>query len=150
MKETPQEHKIQKNFEPGEISKDGFLGKDNRHIHDIIEADERLLDRLGVTRKQLAERLQFFIDEGKKGLENEVELNHFTVKINWARGMMPCPFGEKRLHYKIYATVFNNNLNARLHYSQLNVHMIGEHGFFQGKGSKFRLEPEELVRILEI
>ncbi len=65
--------------------------------------------------------------------------------------MLPSPFGDpKRLYHKIVATVVNKKLNKELRYTQLNVHMILDHGFFEGKGSVFRLEPEDVVEILEI
>ena len=151
MKQTPQEKKIYDNFKPGKITKEGFLGDDTRHIHDIIEEDVHTLARLGVTQEQIADRLQYFIEEGKKGLETPVDLGDFTTQVIWRRGMLPSPFGDpKRLYHKIVATVFNKHLNKELRYTQLNVHMIRDHGFFEGKGSVFRLEPEDLVEILEI
>jgi len=149
MKQTPQEQKIYDNFKPGKIAKDGFLGHDTRHIHDIIEEDMHVLDRLGVSKEQVAKRLQYFIEEGKKGLETPVDLGGFTTQVIWRRGMLPSPFGgPKRLYHKIVATVFNKKLNKEIKYTQLNVHMIRDHGFFEGKGSVFRLEPEEIVEIL--
>lgn len=151
MKETPQEHLLYENFLPGKISKDGFLGDDLRHIHDIIADDRRTLERLGVTVEQIASRLQYFIDEGKKGLETPVDLGDFVTQISWDRGMLPSPFAEPtRLYHKIVATVENKRLQKTVRYTQLNVHMIRDHGFFEGKGSIFRLEPEELVTILAI
>jgi hypothetical protein len=151
MKQTPQEKKIYDNFKPGKITKEGFLGDDTRHIHDIIEEDVHTLARLGVTQEQIADRLQYFIEEGKKGLETPVDLGDFTTQVIWRRGMLPSPFGDpKRLYHKIVATVFNKHLNKELRYTQLNVHMIRDHGFFEGKGSVFRLEPEEVVEVLEI
>ena len=32
----------------------------------------------------------------------------------------------------------------------LNIHMIREHGFYEGKDSPFRVEPLDLIRVLEI
>jgi hypothetical protein len=151
MKQTPQEKKIYENFKPGKITKEGFLGDDTRHLHDIIEDDLHTLNRLGVSKEQIAERLQYFIEEGKKGLETSVDLGDFTTQVIWRRGMLPSPFGDpKRLYHKIVATVFNKKLKKEMKYSQLNVHMIKDHGFFEGKGSVFRLEPEEVVEVLEI
>ena len=151
MKQTPQEQKIYDDFKPGKITKEGFLGDDTRHVHDIIEEDMHTLARLGVTQEQIADRLQYFIEEGKKGLETPVDLGDFTTQVIWRRGMLPSPFGDpKRLYHKIVATVFNKHLNKELRYTQLNVHMIGDHGFFEGKRSVFRLEPEEVVEVLEI
>lgn len=151
MKQTPQEKHIYENFKPGKISKDGFLGNDTRHIHDIIEEDMHTLSRLNVSKEQIADRLQYFIEEGKKGLETPVDLGNFTTQVIWRRGMLPSPFGDpKRLYHKIVATVFNKTLNKEITYTQLNVHMIRDHGFFEGKGSIFRVEPEEIVEVLEI
>lgn len=151
MKQTPQEQKIYDNFKPGKITKEGFLGDDTRHIHDIIEEDMHVLDRLKVSKEQIADRLQYFIEEGKKGLETPVDLGDFTTQVIWRRGMLPSPFGDpKRLYHKIVATVFNKKLNKEITYTQLNVHLIRDHGFFEGKGSVFRLEPEDVVKILDI
>jgi hypothetical protein len=151
MKQTPQEQRIYANFLPGEITKEGFLGEDTRHIHAIIEEDQRALEGLGITREQIADRLQYFIEEGKKGLESLVDLGNFTTQIRWSRGMLPSPFGDpKRLYHKIVATVFNKTLQQEIRYTQLNVQMIRDHGFFEGKGSVFRLDPEEVVRVLDI
>ncbi|MBN1349631.1 hypothetical protein JXJ21_09495 [candidate division KSB1 bacterium] len=148
MKQTIQEKLIEKNFKPGIITKDGFLGNDERHIHDIIRADDMTLSRLGLTRAQIADRLQFFIELGKKAVDNEVVSGDFSVHLQWSRGMLPCPFGEPPLHYKMIVTVTNNKQNQMIRYSQLNVHMIREHGFFLGMGSTFRLEPEAIARML--
>ncbi len=31
-------------------------------------------------------------------------------------------------------------------YSQLNVHMVSEHGFFEGKDSLYRINPEMIIK----
>lgn len=150
MKPTPLETKLLDNFKPGKITKDGFLGDDTRHVHDIIKEDLLTLSRLGVEAEAIADRLQYFIEEGKKGLETKVDLGNFSVQISWDRGLLPCPFGELRRHHKIIATLHNKKLDKEIKYSQLNVHMINVHRFFEGKGSMFRLEPGELVTILDL
>ena len=151
MKQIPTEKKILDNFRPGKIIKDGFLGDDTRHVHDIIQDDLLTLSKLGVEVEEIADRLQYFIEEGKKGLETPVDLGDFITQVIWRRGMLPSPFGgPKRLYHKIIATVVNKKRQKEIKYAQLNVHMIREHGFFEGKGSVFRLEPEEIVEVLEI
>ena len=115
MKQTPLEKKLLVNFKPGKITKNGFLGDDTRHIHDIIKEDLLTLSKLGVDIEEIVNRLQYFIEEGKKGLETKVDLGDFTVQIAWDRGLLPCPFGEPRRHHKIVATVFNKNLDKKYH-----------------------------------
>lgn len=150
MKRTPEERRLRSNFEPGAFSRDGFLGDDDRHVHDIIEADARALMRRGITPAALADRLQYFIEEGKKGLETAVDLGEHTVRVVWRRGMMPCPFGDRGLHHKIVATVTNKALDRSIRYSQLNVHMLRAHGFLEGRGSRFRLDPDTVLELLGI
>lgn len=150
MKETPVEKLVRANFEPGKLSKNGFLGDDTRHIHDIIQADRLTLAGLGITQEALADKLQYFIEQGKKVLEGKLDLGEFVVQIQWSRGALPCPFGEPGLYHKIVATVFNKKQNKTITYSQLNVHMIKVHGFFEGKGSSFRLEPDEVCQLLNL
>lgn len=150
MKQTPQEKIKRINFEPGRITKDGFLGTDNRHIHDIIQVDKRILSELHINLNQIAERMQYFIEQGKKGLETSVEVGDYRIQIQWDRGMLPCPFGERGLHHKLIVTIFNIRLNQSIRFSQLGVHLIRVHGFFGGKGSVFRIEPKEIIRILNI
>jgi len=144
MKPTPHEKKQWFDFLPGAISKDGFLGNDRRQIHDIVQDDERHLEYLGLNREAIADRLQYFIESGKKGLEKNVDLGDYTVQVRWSRGMQPCPFGERGLHHKLVAYVKHKSSGRELRFTQLNVHMIREHGFFEGSGSTFRMEPEIL------
>ena len=150
MKLTPREKRIRSNFEPGKITRDGFLGSDERHIHDIIYEDERTLSKLKVNINQIADRMQYFIEEGKKGLDSPVQLGDHIIQIQWDRGMLPCPFGDPGLHHKLVATVLNEKLKRTIRFSQLSVHLIRVHGFFGGKGSVFRIEPDEAVRTLDI
>ena len=150
MKQTPFEKNIYRNFQPGVLTKKGFLGQDNRHIHDIIKEDNLVLLKYKVTKEQIADLLQFFIDKAKPFEDSTVDLGTFTVQLNWYRGMIPCPFEDPGLHYKIQATVYSRRLKMAIQFSQLNVHLIKEHDFFEGKGSRFRLEPEELIQFLNL
>ena len=150
MKPTPDENKIIENFMPGKISKSGFLGSDERHIHDIIEEDLRTLAGLGVDRDMIADKLVTLTEEGKKGIGGRVNWGPFSIRVQWDRGMVPCPFGEPGLHPKMMTIVFKQSTNKEIRYTQLGLHLIRKHGFFGGRGSAFRLEPEALVKMLEI
>ena len=141
MKLSPEEKKMRKDFLPGEITRDGFLGTDARHIHDIIREDLKILEYENISTQQMADRMQYFTDQGKEALENNIEVDTYTVRIDWARGMIPCPFGEPGLHHKITVYLTNTKTGQSITFTQLSIHLIREHGFFAGKGSPFRLEP---------
>ena len=148
MKQTPEEKRKRENFLPGKITRDGFLGEDERHIHDIIEDDARRLASMGLTVQGVAETLQRFIQLGKEGLESPVEDQNHIIEVQWQRGALPCPFGEAGLHPKIMATIIDRTTQRKLRFSQLSVHLIRKHGFFGGKGSPFRLDPEDLKQFV--
>jgi hypothetical protein len=150
MKETPEEIKMYNNFLAGGISKEGFLGDDSRHIHDIIHEDLKTLQSYQLTQQDAANTLQKLLDEGKKGLETELKRENFRFRTQWDRGMLPCPFGHKGLYPKIVVTIQMFDLSMTIKYSQISVHMIREHGFFGGKGSVFRIDPEVIYKLNKV
>jgi hypothetical protein len=90
-------------------------------------------------------------DEGAKGLGEFIKVEpHFQVRVEAVRGKLPCPFGEPGLLRKTNTEIRNEATGKEIVYSDLQIHLISEHGFYEGKGSRFRLSPVELAEILEI
>jgi hypothetical protein len=139
---------IESNFLPGALSRDGFLGDDKRTIPEIIGEDGKDLARLGTNPEAVANFLQSLIDEGKRGLEGSVGYGGLTIRLDWARGLLSCPFGDPRLLPKITATVTDGSSGRMFRFSQLTVHLIREHGFFGGRGCPFRVEPMQVVELI--
>ena len=138
-------------METGNILLDGFLGTDRRSLAEIIRADEEALKKLRLASKIIAERMTCFREAGKNGLGEFVAVApHFEVSCEIARGLIPCPFGEAGLHRKTTVTVRNLLLRKEITFSDLNIHLISAHGFYEGHGSPFRLAPVDLAQILEI
>ena len=65
-----------------------------------------------------------------------------------ARGFARCPFGDPRHVRKGEVQLTNTVTGETLLWTPLSVHMIEAHGFYEGKGSHYRVEPEEAARIL--
>lgn len=151
MKQSPQLKKIQENMRPGVLTLNGFLGTDTRDLVEILEEDDAEVRRLGTTHRDIAEAMRYFRDQGAKGLGDFISVApHFEVKVDSVRGGIPSPFGDAGLIPKNNTTVRNKKLSRELVYTDVNIHLIGEHGFYEGHGSLFRLEPKDLVEILEI
>ena len=72
------------------------------------------------------------------------------VKVESVRGLLPSPFGGPGMYGKINTTVVNKTLGRQVVYTDLHIHFIADHGFYEGKGSPFRLEPLDLIEILEV
>jgi hypothetical protein len=136
---------------PGVIARDGFLGHDRRSLPEILAADAAEVSRLGLTDEAVAARMAELRDSGYPGLGEPVEVPpHFVVRVDSERGKLPCPFGDAGGHRKTLISVLNKALARSLSYTDLGIHLIREHGFYEGSGSAFRLEPADLKEILEI
>ena len=151
MKQSPIMDKIQQNMQPGVITLDGFLGNDDRNLIDILEEDDAEVKRLGYTHEAIANRMVELKEAGKKGLGEFTTVEpHFEVRVDSVRGKLPSPFGGPGLYSKTNTTVRNKKLKREITYTDLNIHLIRKHGFYEGKGFPFRMEPKKLIEILEI
>jgi len=151
MKQTVQMMRIQEKMKPGVITRDGFLGPDRRNLIDILIEDDETVKRMGLTHQQVAQRMLEFRDAGMRGLGEFISIEpHYEVRVDSVRGKLPCPFGDPGIFPKTNITVRNLEKNEEITYTDLHIHLIGSHGFYEGKGFVFRLEPKALVDTLEI
>ena len=150
MKLTPDEKRIEENMQPGSISANGFLGQDTRNLADIKRSDQMTVERLGLSHQQIADRLRTVTEKGKAGLGSPVTLDEegLTVTVEDYRGMIPCPFQDRISQDKRLTTCCRLDDGRSLRWSDLNIHMIEAHGFYEGIGSPFRVDPEAVAAIL--
>lgn len=146
MKMTPEQLRAQENMKPGKITADGFLGEDDRNIADIIQEDEASFTRLGLDFKEVAELMRKLVREGLKGLGEPIVYEKWEIKIDEARGFLPCPYQDGVFRKRV-ATVKNLKNNEQIIFSDLSIHLLEKHHFLQGRGSKFRLEPEKIKKV---
>jgi hypothetical protein len=151
MKQGPDLNKVQENMKPGAITLEGFLGTDDRNLVDILIDDAAEVRRLGLTHKKIARKMKELRDSGTEGLGEFVRVEpNFEVKVDDVRGKLPSPFGGPGLYRKRNTTVVNTRLDKEITFTDLHIHMIEENGFYEGKGSRFRLDPKDLAEILEL
>ena len=151
MKLTPQLKAAQEQMKPGVISRDGFLGTDLRNLVDILITDEAEVRRLDFTHRQLAARMRALFQAGKSGLGDPIDVEEdFEVTVISHMGKMPCPFGHAGTFRKTVITVLNKKLEKSVTFTELGIHLIEKHGFYQGLGATYRLNPHDLVTILEV
>ncbi len=151
MKENPAMHKIIENMKPGVISLNGFMGEDSRSIEEIIDHDAMTLEKIGLTRDEIADSLEALREKALEGFGDFISISgDYMVKADSVRGKLPCPFDHPGLFRKTVITVANKKTEEEMFYTDLGIHLIREHGFFQGKGSFFRLDPEVLLFLKDI
>lgn len=149
MKQSPELQQIQDNMRTGALAVYCFLGDDTRNLIDIISRDRQVLDQLGVTTEELAQRMEELARYGreKPGIPVVVD-GIFQVTVEEHKGSIPCPFRDRYSAPKRDVTVINLHLEERVRWSDLNVHLLAAHGFFEGEGAPYRLEPEQLAKVL--
>ncbi len=136
---------------PGVLTLDGFLGTDERNLIDMLIEDDGTVRRNGLTHEKIAQRMQYFRDKGLDGLGEFLSIDdHFEVRVDSVRGKLPSPFGGPGMYEKVNTTVRNLKKGQEVVYTDLHIHFVKDHGFYEGKGSNFRLEPEILITVLEV
>lgn len=151
MKKTPQNRKVPEDMRPGRLSLPGFLGNDPRDLARLIDDDGKAIKLLGLTHAAVAARMRALRDGGADGLgEFTTVAPHFEVRVDSVRGRIPCPFGDRGLYPKTSVTVRNLATGREITFTDLHIHLIEEHGFYEGRGTPFRLEPDELAAVLDV
>ena len=149
MKRIPGMKQLEEVLRSSSLVAGGFLGKDSRILEEILEADASEVNRLGTTFDAIADRMAELTDRAKKGLGTTVDLGdnlEGTAEEN--RGVIICPWPHEGRFTKTVTTVRRTDTGESIRWSDLSIHYIKDHGFFEGRGAHFRLEPEALVRVL--
>ena len=151
MKEYGENQRLEELLRSSALVAGGFMGSDTRSFFEVIDADAAVLARLGVPKEKIASRMRQITDLAESGLGTWVWIDeHLQAKVDEARGGLVCPWPHPGRYAKRITTVTDAALGETIRWSDLNIHLIGEHGFFEGKGSNFRIEPKELVRVIFI
>ncbi len=151
MKQAPDWSVVQERMRPGRLTRDGMLGNDARPPAEIIDADAAALARAGVTCREIAERLHRITELARKALGNPVEIAPaLEAWMEEGMGRMSCPFGDPGRWPKAVTYLRHRPTGRLLQWSDLGIHMIEEHGFFEGKGSAFRIQPEEIMGQIDV
>lgn len=149
MKPTNKELQIVQRMQPGVITLSGFLGSDTRALNEIVSDDAAVLDKLGCAQEDIADRMEYFTQKSWNSyLGEELVDGKYRVQTDVYRGKLPCPYSHMGLFRKAITRLTNTSNGISVVWTSLSIHLIASHGFFAGRGSAFRLEPETLVKAL--
>ena len=148
MKQTPELDLVQEKMKPGVLTLKGFLGFDDRKLADIIAADHQAVVSLGLDIASVCDRLSDLAERGRDLMEQEVRVDdRYLVKVRDDRGKIPSPWGDG-LFEKGDVEMIDTKSGKKLKWNQLTLRLALAHGFLGGRGSEYRLEPEDLIEIL--
>lgn len=138
-------------------STDGFLGADEKLLEILAADNDLVLNDLGLTHQELALHLnvaaalaqrQVRADAGARNAAVEFTYRgiRFKMLLERSRGFQLSPFkdGTKT---NTYGVLTNLETKKELQYSLLLPPMIERYGFYEGKGTPYRVEPRDIADI---
>ncbi|MFC1669219.1 hypothetical protein ACFL20_02425 [Spirochaetota bacterium] len=149
MKKSPKDSELYDNLQPSKFTGDGFLGTDTRPVAEIIASDKRKLEELGLDNEGLSAKLDDAFIKAQEALGAEVQIKQGVSAVYYeSRGRIPSPFKGEGTFEKGEVVITEINTGERIIITRLSIHLIEKHGFFQGAGSRYRLDPGKAVKLL--
>ena len=149
MKQDPTIQRIAERMAPGILCRDGFLGSDARPLEEIVDTDRSTVEGLGTSHQQLAQALQDIFARARAGLGTTVQITgRLRAVYRETMGRIPCPWGRCGTFPKGEVELIDTDTAESIRFTMLSIHMIAEHGFYQGKGSPYRIDPATIQRLL--
>jgi hypothetical protein len=140
---VPKEKSLRQLLGPSQFSSEGFLGTDVREPEEIIKEDLAALQQRGATKEKIASALRDVYVKAERAMGNSVRISEKITAIHQeARGRIPSPFPGDGTFQKGQVLLSDEGSGRSMLITPLSIHLIEKHGFFQGKGSKYRIEPE--------
>lgn len=151
MKQSPFEKELLRNLGPSKFSAGGFLGSDSRPVDEIIGEDLHFLERSGIAKEAIAEVLTHAYEKAREAFGGEVVIRPgVTAVFHESMGRIPSPFRGDGVFEKGEAVIEDTSHGHRLIVTRLGIHLIATYGFFQGKGSRNRTDPETVLQVFDL
>ena len=148
-KKSPHLQRLEEVLHSSKLVYGGFMGTDTRSVLDVIDADLAELSRLDITAERIAARMQEITNIAQNGLGNWVKIDeNRQAMTEEAKGTLVCPWPHPGKFTKRVTTVKLIESGQSIRWADLNIHLIAKHGFFEGRGSAFRIEPERLIKVI--
>lgn len=163
---------LEKSMRPGSRAYSGFLGPEESLI-EVLAADNDLVLGLGLTHQQIALALEKLIRTDVSTLPSldyegaifrrapgtvidvvdawNVEYNDepLVLGFNSYLGYVSSPFGDYWKSANDYA-VYNRRTKQSFKFSHLHIAMIYRYGFYEGKNVPYRLNPLDVIQVLNL
>ncbi|MCE5280163.1 MAG: hypothetical protein ABFD92_17865 [Planctomycetaceae bacterium] len=151
MKQTIADQKVLERMAAGALCRDGFLGNDPRELSDIIAADTAAVEAAGLSHADVAAALSEAMARAAAGFGNLVPIRtHLAATYIEAMGRIPSPWPGEGVFRKGELQVADQASGRTIFATPLSIHLIAAHGFYQGRGSRYRLEPADAIALLDI
>jgi len=149
MIQTPDGKRLNGNLKPSRFSASGFVGNDTRPVEEIIRDDLQSLENMGITITSLVSSLKKAHSSAQAAFGAQVIIRgNITATYYESRGTILSPFRKDGRFPKGETRISDSTTGESIRVTSLGINLIERHGFFQGKGSPYRIEPFSAVRLL--
>jgi hypothetical protein len=141
---------LEKDMRPGAYATKGFLGGEERLVDLLAEDNRYVVDELGLTHQELGKHLRALGEISGKagGKEFRYHGRRFKGSVRLSRWHQASPFRDGTITNGL-AIVDNLDNEKRIEYSLLMPDLIERYGFYEGKGTPYRLEPKKILEVLD-
>ena len=154
----PDLSEVERRMQPGAWDSSGFLTPGSS-LAGILASDAASVHRLGLDLEVMGERLQELLQAGAgSDVFLPIVVGEHEVELLRGRGMITCPWAPAEFEAcptghgaRPTANRFiirHRPSGNRFEGFELSIHLIREHGFFGGPGTRFRIDPEQIVAVL--
>ena len=158
---------IESRMYPDGYSQTGFLQAGEK-LSEVIDNDAKFLQSVSITYDQIADRLETIVGKYNRILnlatQRREKLGQVIVELQYEieeiayMGAQECPFQNKKLDNSYHGyeygssdiTVRNIITNKSFTFNTLLLHLIRAHRFFESPKSSHRLDPGQVIEVLEI
>jgi hypothetical protein len=144
---------LEKDMRPGALSTKGFLGKDESLLEILANDNKFVVDTKGLTHQQLARPLHIvgaIADKHSKDEPYEFLYHGRKYKVSAIRfrGFVESPF-EDGTKTNVAVNITNAKNGKTISTSLIVPHLIERYGFYEGKGTPYRLEPTDILDVFD-
>ena len=139
---------------PGALARAGFLGDKEKLLDVLVDDNRTVVDKLGRSHTELAMPLRILGTYAQeKATKEPIEFvyrgHRFQARAEIAKAHIESPF-EDGLSTNVSVTLWNLDNGKSLTYSMMVPHLIERYGFYEGHGTSYRVEPSDIVEVLEL
>ena len=150
---------LEKDMRPGaksEVGSDaGFLGPDEKLLDVLVADNQYVVEERGLTHQELAKHLHAIGSIGrwqwfqrKEKAEFVYHGRRFKVTTVITKGLQPSPFLDGT-ESGTNVTVENLDTGKKMWYGLLVPYLIERYGFYEGKGTRYRVEPSQVLEVFD-
>ena len=147
---------VERRMQPGAWFTHGFL-LEGISLDEVLANDLGTLRALGVTAEQVGQRLAELLESSSKSdWFWPFRTADYKIEIRRRRGLITCPWAPDEFEPCVVGKLTPPTANqflvqhkgSRIGGFELSVHLIRDHAFFGGPGSRFRIDPDQAVAVL--